>query len=159
MIWTLKLIPNCQVEVNATSALHLASGMLPFPTPLPFWTQQPWSGCTVTLTSYLKLFLCIESKLNSLKCFRCCMTTCWVSLETQTVKDLPEMQTWVHSLGQEDPREEEVATDSNILAWRIPWTEEHGRLQYMGGKEPDMTEQLTQYTICPLITSSHSERF
>ena len=60
------------------------------------------------------------------------MTTCWVSLVTQTVRDLPEMQTWVRSLGQEDPLEEEVATGSNILAWRIPWTEEPGRLQCMG---------------------------
>ena len=37
----------------------------------------------------------------------------------------------VQSLGQEDPREEEMATHSSILAWRIPWTEESGRLQAM----------------------------
>ena len=46
------------------------------------------------------------------------------------VKNLPAMQeTWVQSLGQEDPLEEGMATNSNILAWRIPWTEEPGRLQ------------------------------
>ena len=41
-------------------------------------------------------------------------------------------ETWVGSLGQEDPLEEEVATHSSILIWRIPWTEEPGRLQSMG---------------------------
>ena len=40
--------------------------------------------------------------------------------------------TWVWSLGQEDPLEEEMATHSSILAWRIPWTEEPGGLQFMG---------------------------
>ena len=46
------------------------------------------------------------------------------------VKDLPAIQeTWVQSLGQEDPLEKDMATHSSILAWRIPWTEEPGRLQ------------------------------
>ena len=40
--------------------------------------------------------------------------------------------TWVRSLGREDPLEKEMATHSSILAWRIPWTEEPGRLQSMG---------------------------
>ena len=49
------------------------------------------------------------------------------------VKNLSAMQeTWVQSLGQEDPLEKRRATHSNILAWRIPWTEEPGRLQSMG---------------------------
>ena len=49
------------------------------------------------------------------------------------VKNLPAKQeTWVLSLGLEDALEEEVATHSNILTWRIPWTEEPGRLQSMG---------------------------
>ena len=47
----------------------------------------------------------------------------------QTVKILPAMQeTWVQSLGQEDPLETEMATHSSILAWKIPWTEETGGL-------------------------------
>ena len=55
------------------------------------------------------------------------------SLVTQMVKRLPAMQeTWVRSLGWEDPLEMEMATHSSILAWRIPWTEEPGRLQSMG---------------------------
>ena len=50
----------------------------------------------------------------------------------QMVKNLPTMQeTWVRSLGWEDPLEKEIATHSSILAWRIPWTEEPGRLQSM----------------------------
>ena len=49
------------------------------------------------------------------------------------VKCLPEMQeTWVQSLGQEDPLEKEMATHSSILAWKIPWSEEPDRLQSMG---------------------------
>ena len=48
----------------------------------------------------------------------------------QTAKNLPAMQeTQVGSLGQEDPLEEEMATPSGILTWRIPWTEEPGGLQ------------------------------
>ena len=50
----------------------------------------------------------------------------------QMVKNLPEMrETWVGSLGWEDPLEEGMATYSSILAWRIPWTEEPGGLQSM----------------------------
>ena len=51
----------------------------------------------------------------------------------QTVKRLPAMQeTWVQSLGWEDPLEEEMATHSSTLAWKIPRMEESGRLQSMG---------------------------
>ena len=60
------------------------------------------------------------------------------------VKNLPVMQeTWVQSLSWEDPLEKGTATQPGILAWRIPWTEEAGRLQSRGGKESDTTEQLT----------------
>ena len=49
------------------------------------------------------------------------------------VKRLPTMQeTWVRSLGQEDPLEKAMATHSSTLAWRIPWTEDPGRLWSMG---------------------------
>ena len=60
----------------------------------------------------------------------------------QTVKHLPTMwETQVRTLGWEDPLEKEIATHSSILAWKIPWTEEPGRLQSMGS-ELDMTEPL-----------------
>ena len=51
-------------------------------------------------------------------------------------------ETWVRSLVREDPLEEEMATHSSILAWRIPWTEELGGLQSTGRKESDTTERL-----------------
>ena len=51
------------------------------------------------------------------------------------VKRLPIMrETWVQSLGREDLLEEEMATHASILAWRVPWTEEPGRLQSMGSQ-------------------------
>ena len=51
------------------------------------------------------------------------------------VKNLPGMQeTWIQSMGWEDPLEKGMATHPNILAWRIPWTEELGRLQSMGSQ-------------------------
>ena len=63
----------------------------------------------------------------------------------QMVKKLPEMhETRVWSMGQENPLEKGMATHSSILAWRIPWTEEPGRLRSpWGHKESDMTEQPT----------------
>ena len=62
----------------------------------------------------------------------------WASLEAQLVKDLPAMwESWVQSLGWEDPLEKGTATFSSILAWRIPWTIP------WGCKELDMTKQLS----------------
>ena len=53
----------------------------------------------------------------------------------QMVKNLPAVwETWVQSLGREDPLEKEMAIHSNILVWEIPWAEELGRLQTMGYK-------------------------
>ena len=61
----------------------------------------------------------------------------------ERLKRLPAMwETWIQSLGREDPPKKEMATHSSILAWRIPWTEELGGLRSMGHKESDMTEQL-----------------
>ena len=63
----------------------------------------------------------------------------WASLIAHLVKNLPAMQeTWVQLLG----REKEMATPFSITAWRIPWTEEPGRLQSMGSQELDMTYRL-----------------
>ena len=62
---------------------------------------------------------------------------------TQRLKRLPAMwETWVRSLGRENPQEKEMATHSSILAWRIPWREELGGLQSTGRKQSDMTERL-----------------
>ena len=57
------------------------------------------------------------------------------SFVAQTVKRLPTMrETWIRSLGQEDPLEKEMATHSSTLTWRIPWMEEPGGLQSMGSQ-------------------------
>ena len=59
------------------------------------------------------------------------------------VKNLPAMQeTWVRFLSQNDPLEKEMATHFSILPWRIPWTEEAGRLQSTGSQVLDTTSQL-----------------
>ena len=61
-----------------------------------------------------------------------CMYVYRASLVAKSVKNLLAMQeTWVWSLGQEDPLEKEMATHFSILAWRTPRTEEPGRLQFM----------------------------
>ena len=64
----------------------------------------------------------------------------WASFVDQLVKNLPVMQeTWVQFLGREDRLEKKMATHSTILAWRIPWTEEPGKLQSMGLQESNIT--------------------
>ena len=63
-----------------------------------------------------------------------------ICLITQLVKNLPAMQEiWVQFLCWEDPLEKEMANHSSILAWRIPWTKEPGRLESMGLQESDTT--------------------
>ena len=65
------------------------------------------------------------------------------SLVAQIVKHMLAIQeTWVQSLGWEDPLEKEMATHSSTLAWKIPWTEEHNGYSLWGRKEMDTTERL-----------------
>ena len=77
----------------------------------------------------------------------------WASQVAQWVKNPPAMQetqeTWVQSLGQEDPLEEGMATHSSIISWRIPWTEEPGGLQPIGlqGIRHDWACTHTQHAI------------
>ena len=67
--------------------------------------------------------------------FRAMHAMGWASLVAQTIKNLPAMQEpQVRSLGWEDPLGKGMATDSSILAWEIPWTEEPGRLLPMGSQ-------------------------
>ena len=66
------------------------------------------------------------------------LTGARVSLVAQTAKNMPAMQeTWVQCLGSEEALEKGMATHSSILAWRIPWTEEAGRLNPQDNKELD----------------------
>ena len=68
------------------------------------------------------------------------------SLVAQRLKLLPPMlETWVQSLGREDPLEEEMATHSSTLAWRIPWREEPGRLHTIHGVAKSRT-RLSDFT-------------
>ena len=81
--------------------------------------------------------LSVQLERPSLSCFVFLGLTAYLSylLMVQTVKNLPAMrETWVRSLGWEDPLEKEMTTHSSILAWRIPWAEEPGRLQSMGSQ-------------------------
>ena len=60
----------------------------------------------------------------------------WDSLVVQRLKHLSAMwETWVRSLGWKDPLEKEMATHASILAWKIPWTEESDKLQFMGSQK------------------------
>ena len=68
----------------------------------------------------------------------------WASLVSQKVRNLSAMlETWILFLGLEDPLEKGMATHSSVLAWGIPWTEEPVDYSPWGGKESDITEQLT----------------
>ena len=94
---------------------------------------------------------------NTLSIFWLSPVLKWASLVAQRLKRLPAMwETWVRSLGQEDPLEKEMATHSSILAWRIPWTEEPGGLHSSRGcKESDTTERLHCLEIAQLSLHFH----
>ena len=75
----------------------------------------------------------------------------------QTVKHLPTMwETWVQSLGQEDPLEKEIATHSSTLAWKMPWMEEPSRLQYMGSQSWTRLSDFTYLLQFSSVQFSHS---
>ena len=99
---------------------------------LPVSITSYWliSTCLLSLYKYLILYtysnICVYMNINFIW---------YMSLVTQTVKHLPTVwETWVRSLGQEDPLEKEMATHSSTLAWKIPWTEERSMLQSMGSQ-------------------------
>ena len=75
--------------------------------------------------------ICDKERVTSLQSIK--KSILLISLVSQLVKNLPAMwETWVRSLDWEDPLEEDMATHSSILTWRIPWTEGPGGLQSMG---------------------------
>ena len=76
----------------------------------------------------------------------------------QAVKNPPAMwETWVQSLGQEDPPEKEWQPTPGTLACRIPWTEEPGGLESTGSQESDKTERLTHTHISFIPSSTEKE--
>ena len=95
-----------------------------------FWLSSKESACQVGdpgLTSWVRKIRWRRDRLSTLVFL--------ASLVAQLVKNMPAMpETWVPSLGWEDPLEKEMATHSSILAWKIPWAEELGRLQSMGSQ-------------------------
>ena len=77
----------------------------------------------------------------------------------QVVKHLPTMrETWVQSLGWEDLLEKEMATHSSILAWKIPWVEELGRLQSMGSQSQTRLSDFTFLVIFSLVLPNLNHR-
>ena len=99
------------------------------------------SAITVVSYAYLRLLIFLLTILipacaSSNLAFCMMYSEYRASLAAQLVKNLPALQeTWVQSLGGEDPLEKEMGTHSSILAWKIPWMEEPGRLQSMGSKK------------------------
>ena len=82
-----------------------------------------------------------------------------ISKRTSVVKTLlPMQETWVGSLGGEDPLEEGMATHSRILAWRIPWTEEPGGLQSTGSQSRTRLSDRAQAGERPALTRSRPEK-
>ena len=82
------------------------------------------------------------------------------------VENLPAMrETWIRSLGWEDPPEKGTATHSSILAWKIPWTEEPGKLKFMGSQknQTGLRDQTIKtcifYLICSLSVLSGTDFF
>ena len=79
------------------------------------------------------------------------------SLVAQTVKCLSAMQeTWVRSLGLENPLEKEIAIHSSPTAWKIPWTEEPGRPQSMGSQNKIIAISKVVYVILEILTITSS---
>ena len=88
-----------------------------------------------TEASHIKLWPVLQFLTRGLLLWLFTIAFFGVSLVAQIVMNLPTMQeTWVPSLGWEDPLEEEMATHSSILAWKFPWTEEPDGLQSMGSQ-------------------------
>ena len=87
------------------------------------------------LMSFLFVFFFWDAYDQNVQAFNIPSKVSGASLVAQRLKHLPKMQeTWIQSLDQEDPLEKERAIHASILVWRIPWTEEPGRLQYMGSQ-------------------------
>ena len=111
--WPLCYLTSWKVEVESRNKYH-------------FVETDHWWLRTLLMTSLILKTTLIKVENNIYQMLLC-------ALVAQSVKDLPAMwETWVSSLGWEDPLEKEMAIHSSIPAQRIPWTEEPGGLQSMG---------------------------
>ena len=96
-----------------------------FDTQLSLWSNSHIHTQSLPSGSFHKLLILIHQRADRMK----------TTITDKRLKHLPAMrETWVRSLGREDPLEKEMATHSSILAWRIPWMEELGGLQSMGSQ-------------------------
>ena len=107
------------------------------------WHRKVEIARLMHLRSAAHFYSIVAQKLNVI--IKKSITNFRTSLVAQRVKNLPAMpETWVCSLGWEDPLEKGKATHSSILAWRIPWTP-------WGCKELDMIEQLSLYFVRSIL--------
>ena len=94
-----------------------------------------WRKCSLQALKQDFFFFFFTEFVNQHLIFQGILICQNISLVAQMVKRLSTMrETWVRSLGWEDPLEKEMAIYSSTIAWRIPWTEEPGRLQSMGSQ-------------------------
>ena len=100
--------------------------------------RSPTGPCMGSILSFSLILLNLENRCWMRKgnnYFWVELSRGWDFLVAQKEKNLPSMQeTWVQSLGQEDPLEKGMATHSSIFPWRIPWIEEPGGLYFMGSQ-------------------------
>ena len=121
--WTFDAKDTLPISLQSFPESFPVSLFLPPPCMKDFSKFHPQSGLLILSTIPINPSLWITS------------WHCWASLVAQRLKRLPAIrERWVRSLGQEDHLEKEMATHSSVLAWRIPWTEEPGRLQSMGSQ-------------------------
>ena len=143
------IVPHSGSLLRTGPSLELGLGLGPerffreLPRELYFLFLLKYSWFTVLLVSGLQhrdsvLPVCV------CVCVCVCVRVCVSSLVAQMVKNPPAMwETWVQSLGQEDPLEKGMSAHFSILAWRIPWTEEPAGYSPCGCKESNITEWLT----------------
>ena len=120
-----KAVHDCATSLSLFTFMHWRRKWQPTPVFLPGESQEPGSlvGCRLWGHTELDTTEVTQHSIAQ------------QSPSVQTVKRLPAMrETWLPSLGWEDPLEKEMATHSSILAWRIPWTEEPGGLQSTGSQ-------------------------
>ena len=150
------LIPACGSSSLAFFMMYFAyslnnqgDNIQPWYTPFPIWNQSVVPYPVLTVASWpLTIWPRGPSRdyypreiktMSSQRLVRGQICSCFIltrtSLVTQMIKNLPAIQeTWVQSLCWEDPLEKEMATDSSTLVWKIPWTEEPGKLQSTGSQ-------------------------
>ena len=120
LLFCIDILIDCYIDDGERERISSAADEIQFLLPESYWFLWPYFECRKVLP--------ILTPSNTSR-----HSWGFASLRTLSCLNLPTMrEAWVQSLGWEDPLEKRTATHSNILAWRIPWTEEPGRLQSMG---------------------------